>query len=168
MPKTWHVVGYLSLVCLSGCGGSPDDAQSSQSYAQASITKSATEEIAFQTVDANLYSGITGPETHVVRDANSWETLWLEHKKNEVPPSPHPLIDFSRETILAVFLGVRQTGCYDVKIRRIYAEDETVFVEYEEIRPGPGAICTQALSAPAHIVAIPRTDQPTIRFMRSG
>jgi PrcB C-terminal len=60
--------------------------------------------------------------------------------------------------VVAVFLGIRPTGGYGVEITAARREGGTLVVEYVERRPRPDALLTQALTAPFHIVALPRHD----------
>jgi hypothetical protein len=58
--------------------------------------------------------------------------------------------------VAAVFLGARPTGGYGVEITGTRRDGDTLVVEFVERRPGPDAIVTQALTAPYHIVTLPR------------
>jgi hypothetical protein len=58
------------------------------------------------------HSGITAPLAEAVRDERKWTDLWHEHDADAaVPP-----VDFSRESVVVVFLGRRQTAGVKVSV----------------------------------------------------
>ncbi len=145
-----RIVCFTGLLMLSACGGT---------------TQAENTSIAFATVDADNYSGIAAAKTTVVKDASAWSALWSEHKKNMMPPPALPAIDFSRQMVLGVFLGERPNGCYTVQIEKVTRADKKLTVEYREGIPPPNAICTQALTAPSHLVAVERSDD-AVEFVK--
>ena len=103
----------------------------------------------FQTVDQGLMSGFEEPRQAVVRTDEDWQALWRTHAPNR----PVPPIDFSKQTVVAVFLGSRMTAGYSVSIDRIEAHEGGVRVVYEERRPAAGDMTAQVVTSPFHIVA---------------
>ena len=76
------------------------------------------------------------------------------------PPAPPP-VDFKSDMILAVFQGWCPTGGYRVEITQVGETDEhlTVAVKYREPR-GLQGLVTHAVTYPAHLVSVPRSDKP--------
>ena len=101
-------------------------------------------------------SGIGEPRQVVVRSAGEWQALWKEHGGAERPET----IDFAKFTVVGVFLGTRPTGGYSVEIAGTRREGETLVIEYLERRPAPDALVSQALTAPFHVIRVPRHDGP--------
>ena len=93
-------------------------------------------------------SGIDAPRTAVVRSADEWTALWKDHARSAKAPA----VDFSREMVVAVFLGTKPSGGYSVEIAQIEKRDNEVLVTYRERQPGPDDIVTMALTSPFHIV----------------
>jgi hypothetical protein len=93
-----------------------------------------------------------GPRQVIARSAEEWEALWRSH----APQKTLPAVDFSQNVVAAVFLGQRPTGGFVVRIVGTREEGGTLFVQYRETRPASGAITAQVLTAPFHIVALPR------------
>ncbi len=65
--------------------------------------------------------------------------------------------------VLAVGLGDRPSGCYDVAIARVGSVDGALVVDATETTPGPGCICTAAMTHPFFAAAVPRSEAP-VRF----
>lgn len=110
--------------------------------------------IATVTMAQGAHSAVEEPKQAVARTASEWQALWREHAGSE----PVPAIDFAKEMVAAVFLGTRPTGGYGVDIFAARREGAVLIVEYRERRPPPGALASQALTSPFHIVRIARHD----------
>lgn len=110
--------------------------------------------IATVTVARGTSSAIEESRQAIARTAGEWQTLWREHAGSE----PAPAVDFAKEMVAAVFLGTRPTGGYGVDIVAARREGAALIVEYRERRPPPGALASQALTSPFHIVRIARHD----------
>lgn len=113
----------------------------------------------FVTVAAGGRSAITEAQHTVVRSETDWQALWRRHGGRDAAPA----VDFSREIVAAVFLGTRPTGGYRVDITAARREAEALVIDFVERRPQPGALVTQALTSPFHIVRLPQVDLP-VRF----
>jgi hypothetical protein len=108
-------------------------------------------------------SGIDEPRQVAVRTLADWATLWRSHAPGG---QPVPTIDFSRETVVGVFAGTRPTSGYGVEIVRAAEVNGTLIVDYVETRPAPGGVTAQVLTAPYHLVAVPRHDGE-VRFQKT-
>jgi VWFA-related protein len=114
------------------------------------------------TLNNDAMSGIDRAEQAVVRTDAEWLALWRRH----APGRSAPEVDFSRSMVLAVFLGTRSTGGYDVQITRVHVEDGVMVVRWTERRPAPDQIAAQVMTAPSHMVTVPR-HQGQVRFERA-
>ena len=111
------------------------------------------------TVNSDRMSGIDRPHQAVVRTEAEWRSLWQQHAAGR----PAPAIDFSKNMVLAVFLGSRPSSGFSVQITGVRAEGDGLVVEWAEARPSPGMSAAQVMTAPSHVVAVPRHDGP-VRF----
>ncbi len=131
------------------------------SLAQAQVSVPVT------TIRKGLYSGIREPLQIVIRSQEQWAAFWARHSSTQVgPPSP-PDIDFSAEMVAGVFLGEKSTGGYTAEITRAELDGSDLRFYYRERSPTPGAMVTQALTQPYHLVKLPRHDASPI-FYREG
>lgn len=129
---------------------------SSNSSYQASQSLSGTkraENAAFETLDQTSYSAIDRPLLAVARDQNAWSDLWRTHTRQFAPAPPQPSVDFSRQMVIGVFMGTKSNGCYGIQVKEITVDQGVMEVRYQEEVPGPQSICSQALTAPSHLVA---------------
>lgn len=113
-----------------------------------------------RTIEKGDQSNVDDAKQVVVRDAAQWRTLWQQH----APDRPLPPVDFAKESVVAVFMGSRPTAGYSVAILSTTEGGGALIVRYRETRPAPGAITAQVLTFPYHIVAIPKSTAPNVKF----
>ena len=107
-----------------------------------------------RTLSKGPASRVDTPRQVTVRTAAEWTALWAAHAPGGQPPA----VDFPREMVVGVFLGTRPTGGYSVEVLRAVAVGNGLRVEYVETPPARDAMTAQVLTAPYHLVAIPRSD----------
>jgi len=100
-------------------------------------------------------SGIVDPHRTVVRDSQTWQSLWSAHAG---PATQAPDIDFATSMVLAAFAGERPTPGYSVEIVEPRQIGSSLVVPVTEAGPPRGMISAQMIVTPFHIVALPRTD----------
>lgn len=113
-----------------------------------------------RTIEKGDQSNVDAAKQVVVRDAAEWRKLWQQH----APDRPLPPVDFAKESVVAVFMGSRPTAGYSVAILSTTEGGGALIVRYRETRPSPGAIAAQVLTFPYHIVAIPKSTAPNVKF----
>ncbi|HSL23822.1 MAG TPA: protease complex subunit PrcB family protein [Vicinamibacterales bacterium] len=105
-----------------------------------------------QTVARGTLSGIEEPRQAVVQSREDWEALWRAHAPGQIPPE----VDFTRRTVLAVFLGSKMTAGFDVEITEIETRPAGATVRYRERAPAPDEMTAQVITSPFHIISVPR------------
>lgn len=103
---------------------------------------------------------------HVFVQQNAWADWWTR-TGNRFDPQPLPAVDFDRETVAGVYLGMRPNGCYGLEIDSVVRSDDTLLVKYREFRPSdPPADggCTAAVEYPLKLVKISAAGLP-VRFV---
>ena len=106
------------------------------------------------TINSDMMSGIDRAQQIVARTAAEWQALWQRH----APGRPAPAVDFAKNMVVAVFLGSRPSGGFQVEITGVRTEGKCWLSQWAERRPAPGQIAAQVMTAPAHIVTVPRHD----------
>lgn len=117
-----------------------------------------------RTIGKGPMSGIETARQTAIRTSDEWTLLWRQHTAR-VFLGEQPTVDFSREMVLGVFLGTRPTGGYGVEIVRTVKVNDLLRVEYVESAPRRGDVTAQVLTAPFHLVVVPKHDGP-IQFIR--
>jgi hypothetical protein len=113
---------------------------------------SAMAPVVLTNIDKGAQSNIDEGRQVSVRTEQEWTRLWQQHK----PDRSRPAVDFSKETVLGVFMGSRPTAGFAVEILSAADADGALTVRYRETIPPPGAITAQVISAPYHLVSVPK------------
>ena len=103
----------------------------------------------------------------VVRSQQEWGVLWIKHTGGKA--EGRPAVDFTKEMVVAVFLGERSTGGYkvDVKLMADPIEPKTrIVVFYREVRPDSGSFDMDMISQPYVMIKVPR--KPKVDFEEDG
>src|SRR5262245_3242198 len=112
-----------------------------------------------KSVDKEPMSGIDTARQVTVRGATDFATLWKSHAADRKMPD----VDFNGSMVVGIFLGSRPTAGFGVEIVSAQAEGGALVVKYREARPGRDAISAQVITAPFHLVAVPKFEG-TVRF----
>ena len=120
------------------------------------LTAVAAGQGAMRTIDKGAQSNVDDRLTATARTEPEWTALWKKHNFDK----PVPSVDFSKEMVVAVFMGSRPTAGFAVEITSVAERNGKLVVAYKEAAPAPGAISAQVLTAPYHIVAVPKSSAP--------
>ncbi len=111
------------------------------------------------------YCGIEESKTKAVTSASDWEEIWAVIHRDIRPERAAPEIDFSRETVVGVFLGTRSTGGYSVEIIDASLHNGKLEVIYKTKSPSPGDMVSMAITQPFHVISVNVTGAE-IEFIR--
>ncbi len=128
--------------------------------AQAQPVPPFSKDLTFTTITKSSHGGAPAAQK-VIQSKADYSTFF-----GGTPPAT-PAVDFTKEDVLVVAMGQRNTGGYATEIKRV--EYMTggftggfAFVHYVETSPAPGSIVTMALTAPLHVVKL---DKGPIRYV---
>lgn len=117
--------------------------------------------LSFTTLQKGTHSGITEKKATLLTDEAGWQTNWQRLSAHQVPAPPAPAMDFSQQSVLAVYMGEQRSGGYAIEITGVELVNGTLKVTVKETRPAPGAMVTMALTQPYHMVRIPKVPAGT-------
>ncbi|TFW27313.1 protease complex subunit PrcB family protein [Massilia horti] len=112
-------------------------------------------EVSFTNIDQTAHSGVTEPRAEVIKDIDSWTKLWAEHAGADAPV---PMVNFSKQMVLGIFLGTQPNGCYSISIEHLYKSGNALSVIPYITMPGPDKVCTMLITTPAQLIALDRSD----------
>lgn len=112
-------------------------------------------------LDQRGISGIKKARHAAVLDQAAWAELWNQHVAGYAPAPALPAVDFGTQMVVAVFLGERANGCASVAISGVASNGAALQVAYQEGKPPADNVsCAQVVSAPAHLVRLPKSALP--------
>ena len=123
----------------------------------------------WRVISQGANSRIEEATQEVFQSEDAWRDWWRRHNAvfeyvngKTVEPDP-PEVDFSKETVLAVTIGMRSTGGHAVAFTGVDYEGDTLVATLRYTSPGPDDMVTMALTAPYAIIAVPKHEGP-VRF----
>lgn len=112
------------------------------------------QELPFESVNRGYQSGVMHATIVEVHDRSAWEELWNTHNNGDFSATAAPDIDFERYLVVAVYLGSRPSGGYDVEIKRIVAGAGKATLHVAETYPGKGCVVITVQTTPYHYVMV--------------
>jgi PrcB C-terminal len=112
-----------------------------------------------KTVHKGALSQIDTSRQVIVKTPAEFATMWKSHAADRRMPD----VDFTTNMVVGIFLGSRPTAGYGAEIVSALPESGVLVVKYRETRPSPDLIAAQMLTAPFHLVSVPKFDGP-VRF----
>ena len=107
-----------------------------------------------------MTTGLAERERIVVRDSATWASLWPQLVGSHSPRPVLPAVHFADEMLIVVSMGTRSSGGYIVMIDSIRVTSDTLRVFVREQSPGPRCGTTAALTAPAALARLERSELP--------
>jgi hypothetical protein len=117
-----------------------------------------------ETIARESMSAVDSPRQAVARNEKEFAALWQAHAG---PAKAAPKVDFTKRTVVAVFLGSRPTAGYGVDLTGTRQDGQALVIEWRESRPDRDSMVAQVLTSPAHLASIPKFDGE-IRFEKAG
>lgn len=111
--------------------------------------------------DAGAWDKLEGQHSRVsarravaVADTGAWEKIWKEHTSD----APVPAVDFSKEGVVVVFLGERNTAGVKVEIvvQRDSIDADRLNVFYKEVSPKTKGFTASVICQPYAMVKVPK------------
>ncbi|MHA2135700.1 MAG: protease complex subunit PrcB family protein [Candidatus Thorarchaeota archaeon] len=110
--------------------------------------------IPFEILDLGGFCGITARVEYKITEEQDWETLWKDMNNISSLVPELPPVNFTTDTLIAVFQGERATGGYLTTITRIVLTGTNYVVYVDEEHPGSGVGVLMVYTQPFHIVKI--------------
>jgi hypothetical protein len=115
-----------------------------------------------RSIEKGVTSNMDDARQATARSADEWAKLWNLHAGERTRPN----VDFSRDVVVAVFMGTRPTAGFSIEIVGVREDGPALVVSYKETRPAPDSVAAQVLTSPFHIVAVPKGTTTIVKFER--
>lgn len=111
-------------------------------------------ETVFRTVDESPSGSYDFEESEefVFNDAEEFSAFWSDIYESRTPTPEQPDIDFENKTVVAVVMGVQNTGGYSIEVQDVGVKEGVTGIRILETEPGSGCMTTDALTMPFHII----------------
>lgn len=113
--------------------------------------------VEFVPVQIGQHSSIDTSAVFLIDDIENWEKIW-QLAQGSIEPTPIiPEIDFSKNTVIAIFMGRKNSAGYSVEISQIIKDGKNLNVKAINHISG-GGMMLPVLTTPYQIVKIPEGD----------
>lgn len=132
------------------------------SYNGCSSMGSDEKKLPMEIVMDGTFTAIDDKRELLINDNEKFKELMNEHYKNLDQMPRIPVVDFTKNSIIAVFIGQKSNGGYLAAVDSITEGSSSLTVYVSEIAPGKDCIVTQSTTKPFTIVKIPKTDKKPV------
>ena len=94
----------------------------------------------------------------VVRDQQSWQSLWSQMTANQFPAPQLPAVDFTKDMVLVAAAGTRPSGGYSISITDAVESSGSVTVNVTITSPGSNCAVPTVVTSPVDVATIARRD----------
>ena len=113
--------------------------------------------IAFELLAQDFYGGMTESKFMVIKNEKTLDTIYNLINEGKTPVLKMPVINFEQETVLALFLGEKNSGGYSIDVEQIMNVNDKVNVAYKITSPKAGEMVISVMTQPYCIIKIPKT-----------
>ena len=99
-------------------------------------------------------SGLHQPMQRVISDQNEFIRLWALVWANYPRPPEPPAIDFSKEAVVVLALGQRNTGGYAIRAAGVTYAQGSLEVVVLTSSPGLGCVVTTSFTSPVELLRV--------------
>lgn len=104
------------------------------------------------------YCSIEAKREVLLNSNDDYQKLMTEVYSNLDQMPRIPVVDFNKNSVIAVFIGNRSNGGYMVTIDSVIEGSKNLNVNITETTPGKNCVVTDAITRPFSLVKIPKTE----------
>ncbi|HET7922089.1 MAG TPA: protease complex subunit PrcB family protein [Gammaproteobacteria bacterium] len=141
----WMMGGAALALLLAGCASLGGDSN-------------------VQLLASGSHSGVKEQEYHDLHNAKDFQTWWNKaySSYSEVPALPQ--VDFSKNMVIAAFMGEKSHGGYTIRIHDIELTPDAYNVDIRITIPGNKCRASQAIIQPFEFVVVPNNNGQFINW----
>jgi hypothetical protein len=109
--------------------------------------------VPFEEIAHGMHSTVSKRVSYLVTSDTGLLALWAVIDA----PGQTPKVDFSKNSVIAVFSGNQPTAGYDIKVSHI-EDTQSRMVTVQLIKPGSSCILTHSVTSPYQIIKVSNTE----------
>jgi hypothetical protein len=117
------------------------------------------QEIPFEVVNIAGFA-ITQKSLQVFNSLEDFEKFYISNS-NIANPDKNNLkidVDFNKETLIAISLGMRPTSGYSINVNKVLKEKGKILIQASEICPKKNQIVLMVITYPSILIKIPKNE----------
>lgn len=121
--------------------------------------------LGFETLKDSVLPEKTTAGNFQLDNEEDWKKMWQQQTAKE--PKEGSGIDFSKDTVLAVLDGSKDSSGYEILIKQVVETKEKIKVFVEKAVPGDSCRFAKALSNPYHLVKLPKLHKEVVFVIKN-
>lgn len=121
------------------------------------VEENASKQLLFEVLNESAYQGRENESSEIIKDNGNLKALYQSINIENVP-----IVDFTKQRVVALFLGQRNSGGYAIKVKNVTEKNGKIYIDVEKLGPKPGENVTMAMTNPYTIVKINSTKEIVI------
>ena len=109
--------------------------------------------VPYQTILSGSHSLVDTSTVILVKNEREWDRIWVQAKGKIDPLPSRPSVDFSKQYVLAAFMGERPSSGYHVEVSAIEKDGNVLNVHVKKYET-PGMLTV--ITNPFYLARIPR------------
>jgi hypothetical protein len=154
--KSWLWIGILALLSACRSNGAPE-------------IPSTTVEATLLTQSSQCWNNSVDPSVVWITNSDSYESVYNQTRKHLLGDTiTAPSVDFTRLSVVAVYMGRKPTAGYHVSMASRAAavgEHNELILLVSWIEPPGDALLAQVITSPCILVSIPKGNYSTIQIV---
>ena len=114
----------------------------------------------FTTIVKHYTCGHSARADYVITTQDQWEAVWSLAMSNVYPMPPAPDIDFSTQSVIAVFEGNEPSSDYSISIKKLIRTGKRLRVVVKETIPDSACKVLLVVTQPVHIIVTEKIPDP--------
>lgn len=108
--------------------------------------------VEFDTLAKNVMSGHAEKMNYVITSKEDWEMLWDKVSSIYHPRPPAPEVDFSNESVIAIFQGSQPSSGYSTTVSKLVKSGKKLKVFVREVLPADDCAVLLVITRPYEII----------------
>jgi PrcB C-terminal len=122
--------------------------------------------VSYETIKEGTSSGVRESMAKLITTDAEWTDLWKKHVSILVPQPLLPEVDFTSESIVAIFAGEKKTSGYRVLIKDVSMKEKDVVVTYKITEPPANSFTLQVVTQPFLLLKVSKPEGGTIQLVK--
>jgi hypothetical protein len=141
----------ITALCIAGCAVKTKG----EAGKDGSAGKPAVMENNFTILKQEEYGGLEKTANYIITAQKDLVLMYKDLSLTEVP-----IVDFNEKTVVALFMGQKNTGGYSISIESVTIKDNTAIIQVNETVPE--GMAATVMTSPYCIAVIPKSEY--VRF----
>jgi hypothetical protein len=118
--------------------------------------------IPFEVIHGGPFASVSAKKEMTAANQDDYLKIMNEVYANLDQMPQIPEVDFTKNDVVAVFMGAKTTGGYSINVDKVIKRKDALTVAVNETSPAANCVVTQAITQPFQVIKIPKTKQKIV------